>query len=45
MTSPILPGVREVMGVIPVWDSDVFLAHTCVVLISSFFRKFQVDRK
>ena len=32
-----LPGVLEVMGSIPVRDSDFSLSHACVMLISSLF--------
>jgi len=31
------PSVQEVMGLIPVGDSDFSLSHACVMLISSLF--------
>ena len=38
------PGVREVMGSIPVGDSDFFLLHVCVMLnISSFTPNYRAQ--
>ena len=35
-----LPGVRKVMGLTPVWDSDFSLPHACFMLICSLFTSF-----
>ena len=32
-----LPSIQEVKGSIPVWDSDFFLSHSLVMLMSSLF--------
>ena len=43
-TAKFIMGVREVMGLIPVGDSDISLSHACVMLdILSFTFNYQAQ--